>query len=359
MKIYGLLWVWILLPAAATSAATEPIIISLTSADDGSTRLWMSHTHGLESGDLDAVHRRLNGWRYDQAENPNGTFAADVPIIIRADGRVPFGQVMQAYHATRRAKYTNVMFAGPDESLVGLTPIEKPHAAEQKRDADGDPLGATDEKAEPIALIGAAGTKTRPIESPNEEKVHGVAMYGVGANAKTIAYVIDTSTAMIQVLPDVLNELQQSIAKLDDAQRFTVICYRDGSTMELPVPHRGLKRATEETAQKAADWLSNDENLKVGGTADPRDAITRAIAYRPEVIFVLSTDITSGGALETPALLNTIAEAMRRRGAQATRINTIQLGEADPHETLRAIAEAHDGRYRFVDTETLEHGGND
>jgi biopolymer transport protein ExbD len=45
--------------------------------------------------------------------NPNGIYAPDNPVIIKPDGAVPWGHVVNAFNAAIRAKYTNVNFAQP------------------------------------------------------------------------------------------------------------------------------------------------------------------------------------------------------------------------------------------------------
>jgi biopolymer transport protein ExbD len=48
--------------------------------------------------------------------NPTGQFAPDDPIIIKPDGTVQWGHVVNAFNAAIRARYTNVNFAQPQKN---------------------------------------------------------------------------------------------------------------------------------------------------------------------------------------------------------------------------------------------------
>ena len=45
--------------------------------------------------------------------NPSGPFNADDPVIIRPDGAVKWGHIVNAFNAAVRARYSNVSFAQP------------------------------------------------------------------------------------------------------------------------------------------------------------------------------------------------------------------------------------------------------
>ncbi len=239
------------------------------------------------------------------------------------------------------------------EDLEVTATTEIPRDIQTQEVAQGDPLSAlTTDAATDMALIGVTGSKALPAGSRIGKDPFGVGMYGVGGNARTIAYVVDASGSLIDTLPFVIEELKDSFRKLSPEQRFTVIFFQAGAAIEVPVPHRGLKRATPETIQKVADWISLESgNIVPRGSTTPVDAVSRAISYRPDLIYVLSDNITGKGrfSIDQAELLERINDAKRRRGANKTRINTIQFLYPDPLGTLKTIAAQHEGRYRFVD----------
>ena len=247
----------------------------------------------------------------------------------------------------------------PSELLTHSEDLETPATTEIPRDiqtqevAKGDPLSAlTTDTATDMALIGVTGSKALPAGSKIGKDPFGVGMYGVGGNARSIVYVVDASGSLIDALPFVIEELKNSFRKLSAEQRFSVIFFQRDTAIEVTVPHRGLKKATQDTIRKVSDWITLDAgNIVPRGSSNPVSAIQRAISYRPDLIYILSDNITGKGqyAVDQRELLETIEQAKKRRGADKTRINTIQFLYPDPLGTLKTIAEKYGGRYRFVD----------
>ena len=92
--------------------------------------------------------------------------------------------------------------------------------------------------------------------------------------------------------------------------------------------------------------------------ANPVKAIRQALSYKPELMFILSDNITGSGIFETDQrwLLDQIKEADRGIG---TKINTIQflypdrLTRAGLKGTLELIADETGGVYEFYDGKKL------
>ncbi len=248
----------------------------------------------------------------------------------------------------------------PSEMLTYSEDLDVPATTEIPRDvqtqevAKGDPLStlATD-TASDLALIGVEGAKALPLGSRIGKDPVGVGMYGVGGNARTIAYIVDASGSLVDALPFVINELKDSIRKLNgDHQKFTVIFFQADTAIEVPVPHRGLKRATPEVVQKVADWISLEPGHGVPhGSSSPVRAIELALSYRPDLIYILSDNITGSGryAVDQDELLELIQRSKKQKRTERTKINTIQFLYPDPLGTLKLIADQNGGIYRFVD----------
>ncbi len=234
------------------------------------------------------------------------------------------------------------------ENLEVTATTDIPREIETQTVAKGDPLSALNtDTASDLALIGVTGSKALPAGSRIGKDPFGVGMYGVGGNARTIVYCVDASGSLVDTLPFVIDELKSSLRKLVPEQRFSVIFFQAD---EAIYPFSGLRPATPETITQVSNWMDSDE-LIPHGSSNPKKALTIALSYRPDLIYILSDNITGKGqyAIDQKELLELISQTRDRRGAANTRINTIQFLYPDPLETLKKIAEEHSGRYRFVD----------
>ncbi len=145
--------------------------------------------------------------------------------------------------------------------------------------------------------------------------------------------------------------MKRSISELVDAQKFTVIFFQDRAAIEAPP--RGLKKATSEAKKKVNDWVTLEAGYGTprGATA-PINALKLAMSYRPELVFVLSDNITGHGVYEVDRgkLMGMLDKANKDR---KIKINAIQFIYPDGLNTLRDIAKGHGGTYRFVTEKDL------
>jgi len=171
-------------------------------------------------------------------------------------------------------------------------------------------------------------------------------------NARTVVYVIDASGSMIGSLPIVVDELSRSLASLSEQQSYGVIFFQRNDAVVVP-PAGRLQPVTAEARQRTMRWIH--EHVTAAGRSNPIGALKKALAWRPDVIFLLSEDITGSGEFEIDqrellALLDRLNPADASTGRRATRINCIQFLDPDPLETLQKIAEQHGGAdgYRLL-----------
>ncbi|MFK7961704.1 MAG: hypothetical protein AB8G96_14405 [Phycisphaerales bacterium] len=169
------------------------------------------------------------------------------------------------------------------------------------------------------------------------------------SNARTIVYVIDASGSMIRTLPIVVDELRRSLERLDPVQEFAVVFFQRNTS--LLVPPRRLQNARPDRVRNAMAWI--DEHVIPEGRSNPVAAIESAIRLKPDVIFLLSENITGSGEFEIDAdeLLRRVDRLNprdRRTGRRPVQINCIQFMDADPLRTLERIAEEHGGERGFV-----------
>ncbi len=176
-------------------------------------------------------------------------------------------------------------------------------------------------------------------------------------NARKIVYVIDASGSMIPTLPIVLQELARSLGALSERQSFGIIFFRRNAALVVP-PAGRLTPATPEARRLALEWI--DEHVVPSGRSNPLAALEKALGLEPDVIFLLSENITGSGEFEIDQedlldLLDRLNPVDRATGARAARINCVQFLDPDPLDTLRKIAERHGGPggYRFLDRAEL------
>jgi hypothetical protein len=171
------------------------------------------------------------------------------------------------------------------------------------------------------------------------------------SNARRIVYVIDASGSMIRSLQIVIEELARSLGTLSPRQQYAVIFFQRNEAVMVPPANR-LVPATPEAQLQTLQWI--DDRVIPAGRSNPLEAIERALALEPDVIFLLSENITGSGEFEIDQAdlldlldrLNPVEDDSRRH----TQINCVQFLDPDPLDTLRKIAERHGGPdgYRFL-----------
>lgn len=184
--------------------------------------------------------------------------------------------------------------------------------------------------------------------------------------AASIVYVLDASGAMTTSLHMVKQELLRSIARLDASQRFQIVVYRAPPGAEQVQTETldgasGLLPATDAAKMRAAAWLAG---INPSGRSDPAEGLRRALAFSPDLVFLLTRSIQRSGpdaqwGRGNAATLDDLDRLNPRSmitGRRATVIKPLQFLDPDPSGLLPAIAEAHGdgpGSYRVVRLEQL------
>jgi hypothetical protein len=175
-------------------------------------------------------------------------------------------------------------------------------------------------------------------------------------NARRIVYVIDASGSMIRSLPIVLDELERSLSGLTPEQEFGVVFFSRNEAVVAP-PRKRLVPGTREEVLRVMSWIN--DNVIPEGRSSPVAALREALALTPDVIFLLSENITGSGEFEIDQKdLLTILDELNpvlATGRRGTQINCVQFLDPDPLDTLRKIAQAHGGErgFRFLDRAEL------
>ncbi|MEM1208153.1 MAG: hypothetical protein AAGI54_02705 [Planctomycetota bacterium] len=210
-------------------------------------------------------------------------------------------------------------------------------------------VGATDQ-----LLQEALSEPDNPFsEAADEAAQFNATFFGTRGNARRIIFVIDASGSVIDVFHFIKRELQRSINRLSEQQEFQIILSQGGRPVEMPPAQ--WKRATATNKAAAIDWIEKQTATDAGSN---QRAIEVALRYRPQLMFLLSDEITGRGRFETPQdlLIGAIGDA----NAAGTKINTVQFVYPDPLTqfgqtgTMEAIATAFGGVYRFVSEDDLK-----
>ena len=149
-----------------------------------------------------------------------------------------------------------------------------------------------------------------------------------------------------------LDELRDSLNMLDPRQSYGVVLFQRSEWIMAPPTDR-LQAAEPATIDASLNWIR--KNVLPSGRSNPSEALRRAFNLDPDVIFLVSTDITGSGEFEidTDELLAEIdlLNPRNRNGQRPVRIRCLQLLDPDPLGTLKRIAEEHGGPggYAFID----------
>jgi hypothetical protein len=165
---------------------------------------------------------------------------------------------------------------------------------------------------------------------------------------------------MVLYLRFVIDELTRSLSNLSPRQSFGVVFFKGNQAIEVP-PAGKLTPATDEERARVIKWIN--ENVVPAEGTNPIVGIQKALALKPDVIFLLSQNITGYGQFEVDQKdlldlldqLNPINPQTRRR---TTQINCIQFIDEDPLGTMPLIAQLHGGAngYRFMSRAELGLG---
>ncbi len=176
-------------------------------------------------------------------------------------------------------------------------------------------------------------------------------------NARRIVYVIDASGSLIASLQVVIRELSRSLRELTAKQSFSIVFFQQDRALAVP-PGDRLLQATSEEKRRALEWI--DRNIIPNGNSNPLPALRKAIRLQPDVIFLLSDNITGAGQYEIDqeellAELERLNPRDPRSGRRSVQINCIQFLDPDPLQTLPRIASAHGGPngFKFLDRREL------
>ena len=207
------------------------------------------------------------------------------------------------------------------------------------------------------SLPASASLAPSVLASPSTlDRGENASFLGVsGSDVQRVVYCIDASGSMIRSLPMVLEHLGRSMAQLAPPQRFSVVFFQDNDAVPMP-EFTTLPLATADQKRAVIRWMHQE--IVPRGRSNPLRALELSLALQPDVIFLLSENITGAGPFEIEAerLLTALEDQnpVLPDGTRGTAIKCIQFLEEDVLGVLRQIAEVHGGPdgYNFVERDT-------
>jgi hypothetical protein len=188
-------------------------------------------------------------------------------------------------------------------------------------------------------------------EAASEAKFMGLD----AVSAKRIVYVVDASGSMLLHLSTVLHELQRSLAMLHPQQEFSIVFFQQNKSITVP-PRNSLRPATPHNISTVMEWIQTSGEVVPTGSSNPMTAIRTAMRLQPDVIYLLSENITGSGRYEVPpdelvAQLEKLNPVDPRNGRRRVQIHCIQYLTKDKLGTMQRIAEIHGGDdgYTFIE----------
>ena len=244
----------------------------------------------------------------------------------------------------------------PKQARFSMVPVESPFASKPK--VEREQTHITPEKQSTlrelaqvvrpklsVVGIGTGGGEFAKYGLHVGTGGAGPQFFGLGGEARAarrIVYVVDRSGSMLGVFEDLRKELKRSIDRLRKSQKYHVIFYSTDPPVEA-LPRR-LVNAIRASKEKTFAFI---DQITPGGMTQPIEAMKRAFALEPDLIYFLSD-----GDIPEAELLKENLRLWNRE--EQVRIFTIAYVSSAGRQLLEDIAREHHGAFRFVSEYELE-----
>jgi hypothetical protein len=166
--------------------------------------------------------------------------------------------------------------------------------------------------------------------------------FGQAGNAHKIVYVVDVSASLMIYLDLITSEMNDSIRDLIPTQQFHMVLAMPQEVREFS-PRR-LVPANTRYKTAAYDFIRALSGTPQVGRADPIEAMKRAFAAQPELIYFL----TDGDYADVESEFEAVLKRLNAHGD--VKITVIGFSPSPaPRALLERIAKVHGGNCRFVE----------
>ena len=131
--------------------------------------------------------------------------------------------------------------------------------------------------------------------------------------AKRVVYVVDASGSMLMHLSSVVKELNRSMQQLHPKQEFGIIFFQQNNAIHVP-PKGRLQPASGRNISSAINWIGESGHVIPSGGSNPMAAIKAGLRMKPDVMYLLSENITGSGKYAVSP--ETILEALHKLNTQ-------------------------------------------
>lgn len=235
-----------------------------------------------------------------------------------------------------------------ERTPLKITQEDSPTTDEPQLKMDSPPVAALSiDEAPSLALPGLDEMEpTSPMLSQVTQVAGNVApvssFFGQSGNAYRVVYVVDVSASLMIYIDEIINQMRESIQALIPTQRFHIVLARPRHVEELKF--RRLVPAISRYKKEAMSFLDTVDRIPKPGKADPIEAMKRAFAIEPELIYFLSDG-------DYPDIADDLERELNRMNANRNVcITAIGFDPSPvPQALLERIAHQHGGHYRSVE----------
>ncbi|MFN3191605.1 MAG: vWA domain-containing protein [Aureliella sp.] len=207
------------------------------------------------------------------------------------------------------------------------------------------PVIGTDPSTAMLTSVASAGSVDAVLESLKPvSDGRGASFFGAYAEGNRFIYVLDSSRSMLgDRWVYACTKLIDSLNGLKPGQEFYVICFDMETTLLFNGTPQTAKfyPADDETIERVQNWL---RSRILGRATMPAEALTMALKFNPDAIFLLSDGELQDNSRMLMRRLNSNTSQYRQ-----IPIHTVHLFSAQGKETLKAIARENKGSFTPIE----------
>jgi hypothetical protein len=214
--------------------------------------------------------------------------------------------------------------------------------------ADGSASIPASIRSEPGGSAASAATGGGSVASMGSVSAIGPSVggpvssfFGQAGSAYKVVYVVDVSASLMIYIDEIIKEMRGSIRDLLPTQRFHIVLAKPGEVQEFE-PRRMVPAISGYKLQ-AMSFIDGISTVPNPGKADPVEAMRRAFAVSPELIYFLSDG-------DYPDVQDQLETTLAKLNAQQqVKITVIAFDPSPkPLALLERIAHNHGGHLRRV-----------